>query len=50
MGVEAHTLGAVLAVAVAAVLAGAKSLAAIGEWTSDAPGQVLAGLGTRRDH
>lgn len=27
-----HALGAVLAVAVAAVLAGAKSLAAIGEW------------------
>jgi predicted transposase YbfD/YdcC len=30
-------------------LAGARSLAAIGEWTSDAPGQVLAALGTRRD-
>jgi len=30
VGVEAHTVGAVLAVAVAAVLAGAKSLAAIG--------------------
>jgi hypothetical protein len=27
-----HALGAVLAVAVAAVLAGARSLAAIGEW------------------
>ncbi len=44
-----HTLGAVLAVAVAAVLAGARSLAAIGEWAADAPGQVLAALGTRRD-
>ena len=32
-----HTLGAVLAVAVAAVLAGARSLAAIGEWAADAP-------------
>jgi hypothetical protein len=32
----------VLAVAVAAVLAGARSLAAIGEWAADAPGQVLA--------
>src|SRR5215218_9378445 len=40
-----HTLTTVLAVAVAAVLAGARSLAAIGEWTSDAPDQVLAALG-----
>jgi hypothetical protein len=40
-----HTLVAVLAVAVAAVLAGASSLAAIGAWASDAPGQVLAALG-----
>jgi DDE_Tnp_1-associated/Transposase DDE domain len=39
----------VLAVAVAAVLAGAKSLAAIGEWAADAPGSVLAALGARRD-
>jgi DDE_Tnp_1-associated/Transposase DDE domain len=31
------------------VLAGARSLAAIGEWASDAPGQVLAALGIRRD-
>jgi DDE_Tnp_1-associated/Transposase DDE domain len=44
-----HTLVAVLAVAVAAVLAGARSLAAIGEWASDAPCQVLAALGVRRD-
>jgi hypothetical protein len=44
-----HTLTTVLAVAVAAVLAGARSLAAIGEWTSDAPDQVLAALGVRRD-
>src|SRR6266508_3203214 len=44
-----HALGAVLAVAVAAVLAGARSLAAIGQWTADAPGPVLAALGTRRD-
>lgn len=36
-----HTLATVLAVAVAAVLTGARSLAAIGEWASDAPGQVL---------
>jgi predicted transposase YbfD/YdcC len=44
-----HPLGAVLAVAVAAVLAGAKSLAAIGEWAADAPQPVLAALGARRD-
>jgi hypothetical protein len=44
-----HALGWVLAVAVAAVLAGARSLAAIGEWAADAPGPVLAALGARRD-
>jgi predicted transposase YbfD/YdcC len=44
-----HALGAVLAVAVAAVLAGARSLAAIGEWAADAPAPVLAALGVRRD-
>jgi predicted transposase YbfD/YdcC len=44
-----HALGAVLAVAVAAVLAGARSLVAIGEWAADAPGPVLAALGVRRD-
>jgi DDE_Tnp_1-associated len=44
-----HALTAVLAVAVAAVLAGARSLVAIGEWAADAPGPVLAALGVRRD-
>jgi DDE_Tnp_1-associated len=44
-----HPLTTVLAVAVAAVLAGAKSLAAIGEWAADAPGPVLAALGARRN-
>jgi predicted transposase YbfD/YdcC len=44
-----HALVGVLGVAVCAVLAGARSLAAIGEWATDAPGQVLAALGTRRD-
>jgi predicted transposase YbfD/YdcC len=44
-----HALVAVLAVAVCAVLAGARSLAAIGEWASDAPCQVLAALGVRHD-
>jgi hypothetical protein len=36
-----HAPATVVAVAVAAVLTGARSLAAIGEWASDAPGQVL---------
>jgi predicted transposase YbfD/YdcC len=44
-----HALSSVLAVAVAAVLAGARSLAAIGEWAADAPGPVLAALGVGRD-
>jgi predicted transposase YbfD/YdcC len=44
-----HPLVGVLGVAVCAVLAGARSLAAIGEWASDAPGQVLAAFGVRRD-
>jgi DDE_Tnp_1-associated/Transposase DDE domain len=44
-----HALVGVLGVAVCAVLAGARSMAAIGEWASDAPGQVLAALGIRRD-
>jgi predicted transposase YbfD/YdcC len=42
-----HHLSGVLAVAVCAVLAGAKSLAAIGEWAADAPPQVLIALGIR---
>jgi predicted transposase YbfD/YdcC len=44
-----HTLTSLLLAAVAAVLAGAQSLAAVGEWVADAPPQVLAGLGIRRD-
>jgi predicted transposase YbfD/YdcC len=44
-----HALGSVLAVAAAAVLAGARSFAAIGEWAADAPQQMLALLGARRD-
>jgi predicted transposase YbfD/YdcC len=44
-----HRLASVLAVAVCAVLTGAKSLAAIGEWAADAPPEVLAALGVRRD-
>jgi hypothetical protein len=44
-----HPLVGVLGIAVCAVLAGARSLAAIGEWAADAPDQVLVALGTRRD-
>lgn len=44
-----HPLAIVLAVAVAAVLAGARSLAAIGEWAADASQAVLAALGVRHD-
>jgi predicted transposase YbfD/YdcC len=44
-----HTLTSLLLTAVAAVLAGAQSLTAMGEWVADAPPQVLASLGIRRD-
>jgi predicted transposase YbfD/YdcC len=44
-----HTLPSLLLAAVAAVLAGARSFAAVGEWVADAPPQVLAALGVRHD-
>jgi predicted transposase YbfD/YdcC len=44
-----HSLTSVLLASVAAVLAGARSLAAIGEWVADAPPAVLAALGVRFD-
>lgn len=44
-----HTFMSILLVAAAAVLAGARSFAAIGEWAGDAPQHVLETLGTRRD-
>jgi len=44
-----HALPAVLAVAAAAVLAGCRSVLAIAEWAAEAPQQVLAALGARRD-
>jgi hypothetical protein len=43
-----HTLTSLLLAAGAAVLAGARSFAAIGEWVADAPPHVLASLGVRR--
>ncbi|MFV2104856.1 ISAs1 family transposase [Micromonospora sp. LOL_024] len=45
----AHPLAGVLATAVAAVLAGARSAAAVAEWANDAPQEVLAGLGAWRE-
>jgi hypothetical protein len=39
----------ILLVAAAAVLAGARSFTAIGEWAADAPQHVLKTLGIRRD-
>jgi predicted transposase YbfD/YdcC len=44
-----HPLVAILAMAAAAVLAGARSIAAIAEWAADAPQPVRAALGARRD-
>jgi predicted transposase YbfD/YdcC len=43
-----HPLVAILAVAAAAVLTGARSIAAIAEWASDAPPPVRAALGARQ--
>jgi hypothetical protein len=44
-----HTLTSLLLAAVAAVLAGARSFTAVGEWAADAPPRVLAALGVRYD-
>ena len=44
-----HSLTSLLLAAVAAVLAGARSFTAIGEWAADAPPRVLAALGVRYD-
>jgi predicted transposase YbfD/YdcC len=44
-----HPLVAILAMAAAAVLAGARSMTAIAEWAADAPQPVRAALGARRD-
>jgi predicted transposase YbfD/YdcC len=44
-----HPLIAILAMATASVLAGARSMTAIAEWAADAPQPVRAALGARRD-
>jgi hypothetical protein len=44
-----HSLISLLMASVAAVLAGARSFTAIGEWVADAPPQVMAALEIRRD-
>jgi hypothetical protein len=44
-----HPLVAVLALAAAAVLTGARSLAAIAGWAADAPPVIRAALGARRE-
>ena len=43
-----HPLDGLLAMGVAAVVAGARSFAAIGQWAADAGDEVLAGLGAAR--
>jgi predicted transposase YbfD/YdcC len=44
-----HSVAAVLAIAAAAVLAGSRSVRAIGEWAAEAPQVVLAALGARHN-
>ena len=43
-----HPLAGLLAVGIAAVAAGARSFAAIGQWAADAGPEVLAGLGAAK--
>ncbi|MDQ3579587.1 MAG: ISAs1 family transposase [Actinomycetota bacterium] len=45
-----HTLMSLLLITAAAVLTGARSFTAIGEWATDAPQHILETLGARWDH
>lgn len=44
-----HPITTILLIAAAAVLTGARSFTAIGEWAADLPQHLLATLGARRD-
>lgn len=44
-----HTITTILLIATAAVLTGARSFTAIGEWAADLPQHLLAALGARQD-
>lgn len=44
-----HPITTILLITAAAVLTGARSFAAIGEWAADLPQHLLASLGARRD-
>ncbi|RJQ89696.1 ISAs1 family transposase [Amycolatopsis panacis] len=44
-----HAITTILLIAAAAVLTGARSFTAIGEWAADLPQHLLAALGARRD-
>src|SRR5487761_2470387 len=44
-----HPLAGLLAVGIAAVIAGTRSFAAIGQWAADAGPEALSGIGAARD-
>ena len=43
-----HPLAGLIAVGIAAVIAGSRSFAAIGQWAADTGAETLAGLGAAR--
>lgn len=44
-----HAVASILAIAAAAVLAGCRSVLAVGEWAAEAPQELLAAAGARRN-
>jgi predicted transposase YbfD/YdcC len=44
-----HAVASILAIATAAVLAGCRSVLAVGEWAAEAPQELLAAAGARRN-